>query len=166
MARLYEYQGKALLQQAHILVPRGGPAATPERAREIATELGGPVVIKAQAWVTGRAGLGAIRFADSPEQAEMEARAILGMRLKHFTVDTVMVEEKLDIRREFYGGVIIDDARQMPVVIFSSRGGSGVEEISHDYPEAVAMQPVDVRFGLRDFEARNLVRRAGLHGEL
>jgi len=166
MARLHEYQGKALLQQAHILVPRGGPAATPERAREIATELGGPVVIKAQAWVTGRAGLGAIRFADSPAQAEAEARAILGMRLKHFTVDTVMVEEKLDIRREFYGGVIIDDARQTPVVIFSSRGGSGVEEISRDYPEAIAMQPVDVRFGLRDFEARNLVRRAGLHGEL
>jgi succinyl-CoA synthetase beta subunit len=76
------------------------------------------------------------------------------------------VEEKLDIRREFYGGVIIDDARQTPVVIFSSRGGSGVEEISRDYPEAIATQPVDVRFGLRDFEARDLVRRAGLHGEL
>jgi succinyl-CoA synthetase beta subunit len=166
MARLHEYQGKALLKQSQISVPRGGPAATPEQAREIAAELGGPVVIKAQAWVTGRAGLGAIRFADSPAQAEAEARAILGMRIRHFVVDTVMVEEKLDIRREFYGGVIIDDARQTPVVIFSSRGGSGVEEISRDYPEAITMQPVDVRLGLRDFEARNLVRRTGVHGEL
>lgn len=166
MARLHEYQGKALLKQSNILVPRGGPATTPEQARDIAAELGSPVVIKAQAWITGRAGLGAIRFADSPAQAEAEARALLGMRLEHFVVNTVMVEEKLDIRREFYGGLIIDDARQTPVVIFSSRGGSGVEEISRDYPEAIATQPVDVRLGLRDFEARVLVRRTGLHGEL
>lgn len=166
MARLHEHQSKVLLKQSQILVPRGGPATAPEQAREIAKQIGGPVVIKAQAWVTGRAGLGAIRFADSPEQAEAAARAILGMRLTNFMVDTVMVEEKLDIRREFYGGVIIDDARQTPVVIFSCRGGSGVEEISRDYPEAIATQPIDVRFGLRDFEARDLVRRAGLHGEL
>ncbi len=52
------------------------------------------------------------------------------MRLKNFTVDTVLVEERLDIRREFYGGVIIDDARQTSVGIFSSRGGSGIEEIT------------------------------------
>lgn len=166
MARLHEYQGKALLKEGQIPVPRGGPASTAAQARGIAEALGAPVVIKAQAWVTGRAGLGAIRFADSPEQAEVEAGAVLGMRLNHFVVDTVMVEEKLDIRREFYAGVIIDDARQTPVMIFSSRGGSGVEEISREHPEAVATQPVDVRTGLRDFEARELVRRTGLRGEI
>ena len=166
MARLHEYQGKALLKQSLIDVPRGGPATTPQQARDITAQLGCPVVVKAQAWVTGRAGLGAIKFADTAQQAEASADAILGMRLQNFVVDTVMVEEKLDVRREFYAGVIIDDARQSPVVIFSSRGGSGVEAITRDYPDAVATQLVDVRVGLRDFEARELVRRAGLHGEI
>ncbi len=166
MARLHEYQGKAILKQSNIAVPRGGPATTPQQARELAAQLACPVVIKAQAWVTGRAGLGAIKFSDTPDEAEASAAAILGMTLKNFVVDTVMVEEKLDVRREFYAGVIIDDARQAPVVIFSSRGGSGVEEISRDHPEAVATQLIDVRAGLRDFEARELVRRTGLHGEL
>jgi succinyl-CoA synthetase beta subunit len=165
MARLHEYQGKALLRQHQIAVPRGGPATTPGEARAIAAELGGPVVVKAQVWVTGRFGLGAIRFADTPEQAEAEAAALLGRSIKNFVVDTVLVEEKLDVAREFYAGLIIDDARQAPVVIFSSRGGSGVEEISAEAPGAVATHLVDVRAGLRDFEARNLVRRTGLHGE-
>ncbi len=166
MARLHEYQGKTLLKQHQIAVPRGGAATTPAEARRLAEELGGPVVIKGQVWVTGRFGLGAIRFADTPAAAEAEAAAILGRPIKHFVVDTVLVEEKLAVQREFYAGLIIDDARQAPVVIFSSRGGSGVEEISAQAPEAIATHLVDVRLGLRDFEARNLVRRTGVRGEL
>jgi succinyl-CoA synthetase beta subunit len=166
MARLHEYQGKALLQQHQILVPRGGPASTPGQARDLAATLAGPVVVKAQAWVTGRASLGAIRFADTPEQAEAAAAALLGQRLKGLVVETVLVEEKLAIQREFYAGLIIDDARQTPVVIFSAQGGSGVEEISQRAPQAIATLAVDVGLGLRDFEARDLVRRTGLHGEL
>jgi succinyl-CoA synthetase beta subunit len=166
MARLHEYQGKALLKQHKIAVPRGGPATTPAQAGALAAELGGPVVVKAQVWVTGRFGLGAIRFAETPAEAEAEAAALLGRSIKNFVVDTVLVEEKLDVVREFYAGLIIDDTRQAPVVIFSSRGGSGVEAISAEAPEAVATHVVDVRQGLRDFEARNLVRGTGLHGEL
>jgi succinyl-CoA synthetase beta subunit len=165
MARLHEYQGKALLKQHNIHVPRGAPARTPEEARQAAADLGGPVVIKAQVWVTGRAGLGAIRFAETPEQAQAEAADLLGKPLKQFVVDTVLVEEKLDVAREFYAGLVIDDARQAPVFIFSSRGGSGIEEINQEAPEAVATRVIDVRFGLRDYEARNLVRQTGVHGE-
>ena len=67
MARLHEYQGKALLAQKGIPIPPGRAASTPDEAREIATEIGGLVVVKMQAWVTGRAGLGGIRFAETPD---------------------------------------------------------------------------------------------------
>src|SRR5687767_1222450 len=102
MARLHEYQGKALLKQHQIAVPRGGPATTPAEARALTEELAVPVVVKAQVWVTGRFGLGAIRFAETPEQAETEAAALLGRSIKNFVVDTVLVEERLAVVREFY----------------------------------------------------------------
>ncbi|MBN1285810.1 MAG: acetate--CoA ligase family protein [Anaerolineae bacterium] len=166
MARLHEYQGKALLKQFGIPIPAGGPAAAPEEARQIAEQTGGPVVVKAQAWVTGRAGLGAIRFADTPDQAEAAARDLLGMQIGHFTVDRVMVEQKLAIAREFYAGVIVDDRARAPVVIFSSVGGTGIEQIAQAHPDRVARHTVDIRLGLRDFEAREMARRAGVESGL
>ncbi|MGQ9849729.1 MAG: ATP-grasp domain-containing protein [Aggregatilineaceae bacterium] len=166
MARLHEYQSRELLAQVGIPAPRGGVASTAEEARRISAELGGPVVVKAQAWVTGRAALGAIRFAADPEAAAEAAAAILRLELGSYPVEQVLVVERLSIAREFYAGVIIDDQARAPVMIFSSRGGSGIEDIAREYPETVARHTVDIRLGLRDFEARELARRAGLHGEL
>jgi succinyl-CoA synthetase beta subunit len=166
MARLHEYQSKALLRQFNVPTPDGEPASTPTQARTIARRIGRPVAVKAQAWVTGRAGMGAVRFADTPDEAEEAADAILGMEIGSFTVETVLVEEKLDVEREFYGGVVIDDIAQAPVVIFSSIGGTGIEQIAGTNPEAVARHVVDIRTGLADFDARNLVRRTGIHEKL
>ena len=166
MARLHEYQGKAILKQFGVPVPTGDVATTPEQAARIAAEVGGPVVVKAQAWVTKRAGLGAIRFAETPAEAEAAARELLGMQIGQFTVDRVLVEQKLAIAREFYAGVIVDDRARAPVVIFSSLGGSGIEDIAREHPDKVAKHTVDIRLGLRDFEARELARKVGIHGEL
>jgi len=141
-------------------------AATPDEVRGIATEIGGPVVVKMQAWVTGRAGLGGIRFAETPDEAAQAAVGMLGMRVGGFTVEKVMVEEKLLIEREFYAGIIVSDREQAPVMMFSSVGGTGIEEISQQHPGAVASAVVDIEHGLRDYQARNLVRRAGIHGRL
>jgi len=77
MARLFEYQSKKLLKQGGIPVPAGDVAATPEEARRIAERIGKPVVIKIQVWVTGRAGIGGIQFASTPEEAEAKARQLL-----------------------------------------------------------------------------------------
>jgi hypothetical protein len=164
MARLHEYQGKGLLGKFKIAVPKGGVARTPQEARQIAEELGGEVMVKAQVWVTGRAGLGGIKKASNPAQAEEAARHMLGLRVKNFTVDQVLVEQRLDISREFYAGVIIDDAAQQPLIIFSSVGGTGIEEIAAEHPDRVARMHVDLGSGLLDFEARDLVRRTGIGG--
>ena len=159
MARLHEYQGKALLQQHKLAIPKGGVASTPDEARAIAGDIGKPVMVKAQAWVTGRASLGGIKKAATPDQAAEAARAMLGMQVKGFTVTHVLVEEQLAIKREFYAGVIVDDREQAPLVMFSSVGGTGIEEIAAENPDAVASTHVDIEFGLQDYQARNLVRK-------
>ena len=166
MARLHEYQGKELLKQFKIPVPKGGVARTPEEARQIAEEVGGEVMVKAQAWVTGRAGLGGIKKASNPAQAEEATRHMLGMKVKNFTVEEVLVEQRVEIAREFYAGVIIDDAAQQPLIMFSSVGGTGIEEIAAENPDRVARMHVDINTGLLDFEARDLVRRTGIGGKL
>ena len=166
MARLHEYQGKALLAQKGIPVPRGRAASTPDEARQIAAEIGEPVVIKIQAWVTGRAALGGIRFAQTPDEAAQAAADMLGMRVGGFTVEKVIVEEKFSIEREFYASVIVSDRERAPVVMFSSVGGTGIEEIARQHPEAVASVVVDIEHGLRDYQACNLLRRTGIHGRL
>lgn len=166
MVKLHEYQGRALLEQAGIAVPRGDVAATPDDARRIAEAIRGPVVVKAQAWVTGRAALGGIRFADTPGEAADAARTILGMAIGPFFVERALVVERLAIAREFYAGVIIDDQARAPVMIFSSLGGSGVEEIARQHPDCVAQHTIDIRLGLRDFEARDLARQTGIGGKL
>ncbi len=166
MARLHEYQGKALLKALKIAIPEGGPAQSPDQAREIAEELACPVVVKGQAWVTGRASLGAIRFANTPQEAEEAATAILGLQIDGFQIDTVLVEEKLEVEMEFYAGLIIDDRTQAPVMIFSSQGGSGIEQIAREHPESIAREAIDVRRGLPEYQARNIVRQVDLHGKL
>jgi succinyl-CoA synthetase beta subunit len=135
-------------------------------AHKIAADLDTSVVIKGQIWVTGRAGLGLIRFADTPEQAEQAASEILGSAHQGFTIDTVLVEARLAIDREFYAGVIIDDSLQAPVLIFSAVGGTGIEDIAREHPSQVSQIPLDVVQGFYDFQARDLVRQTGIQGKL
>ncbi|MCC7208897.1 MAG: acetate--CoA ligase family protein [Anaerolineae bacterium] len=166
MSRLHEYQSKALLRAAGIPTPRGGAVETPGEAHAMATGLGGPVVVKAQVWLTGRAGKGLVRFADTPDAAAEAARGMLGARAGAYAVERVMVEERLAIAREFYLGLIVDDRARAPVLILSAAGGTGIEDMARADPSRIARQEVDVRNGLRDFEARDLCRRAGLGGKL
>lgn len=164
MAKLYEYQSKKILRDGGVRVPEGGLATTPAEAGMIAASLGRPVVLKIQVWVTGRAGLGGIQFADTPAEAEEKAGRLFGLKVRNYVVDRILVEEKLAIRSEFFAGLILDDALKCPFLIFSPIGGTGVEEIARLHPEKIFRIPIDVAVGLREFEARNLVRKAGLSG--
>jgi succinyl-CoA synthetase beta subunit len=166
LARLHEYQGKALLRQFKIALPQGRVAQTPDEARVIAEEIGKPVMVKAQAWVTGRASVGGIKKAATPDEAAAAAEAMLGMQIKGFTVEQVLIEEQLDIAREFYAGIIVDDREQAPLLMFSSVGGTGIEEIAAAHPDKVAHIHVDVESGLQDYQARNLVRKTGIGSRL
>ncbi len=128
MARLHEYQGKAILAANGFKVPRGKAANSPDEAVAVAKELGGELVIKIQAWTTGRAGIGGVAFAKKPEEARGHAERMLAMTVGQFPVETVLVEEKIAIEREFFLSFAIDDATRAPIIVFSAGGGSGIEE--------------------------------------
>src|SRR6266576_3017240 len=132
MARLHEYQGKAILAANGFKIPRGRTVSTADEAvaaaNEIADKKGSEVVIKIQAWTTGRAGIGGVAFAKKSDEVRAHAARMLAMKVGQFPVEAVLVEEKIDIEREFFLSFAIDDAARAPVIIFAGGGGSGIEE--------------------------------------
>ncbi len=166
MARLYEYQGKEVLSKIGILVPKGRSAASPSEAKKIADEIGKPCVVKAQVWATGRFKAGGIKFAKSPAEAEEAARALIGAEIKGLKVEKVLIEEQLDVEREFYVGVIVSNSYKIkgPVLIFSSEGGSSIEEVSARNPERIGRLNVDYLRGVGLEEAKTLVSQVSFDG--
>ena len=133
MARLHEYQGKAILAANGFTIPRGRAVWNADEAVAVAKELAADkkaagVVIKIQAWTTGRAGIGGVAFAKKPADVRGHAARMLAMKVGQFPVEAVLVEEKIDIEREFFLSFAIDDAARAPVIIFATGGGSGIEE--------------------------------------
>ncbi|MBN2083561.1 acetate--CoA ligase family protein [bacterium] len=161
MARLDEHRGKQLLDSVGIALPRGDRAETVTQARQLAEQLGGACVVKALAQVTGRAARGWVRLVDSADEAEQAARELLSEP----EVPAVRVEEKLSIAREFFAAVLVDDRAGQPVIVFSSRGGSGIEEIAREHPEDVVRQPIDLRRDFTQPMAAELAGQVGIIGK-
>ena len=88
------------------------------------------------------------------------------MKVKNFVIDKILVEEKLEIKSECFAGFVIDDSRKAPLLIFSSVGGTGIEEIARDNPDKIYQVPVDILTGLRDYAVRNFIRKMGISGRL
>ena len=162
MARLHEYQGKALLKQHGIEVPRGALATSPEEARRAAEAIGGRTILKVQAWITGRKAKGGVVFAENPDDAAVQARRLLGMSFGNFPVQEVLLEEALQIADELFVSVSIDDATQAPVLLLDLSGGSGIE----DRAETVARIPIDLRAGLDTEAVRKVVDRSAIKSSL
>src|SRR5713226_3128349 len=174
MARLHEYQGKAILAAIGFKIPRGRAVSTADEAIAIAKELaaGSPrdesvrladkkaaeVVIKIQAWTTGRAGIGGVAFAKRPADVRGHAARMLSMKVGQFPVETVLVEEKIDIDREFFLSLAIDDAARAPVIIFAAGGGTGIEERA----TSTRKIPCDVKAGPSDAALSEAVASSGL----
>ncbi len=160
--KIHEYQAKDILARYGIPIQPGRVAHTPEEAESIARELGGPVVIKAQVYVGGRGKAGGIQFGDTPAEARAAAARVLGMDIKGLTVEKVLVVSKLEIKEEYYLGIILDRKSQAPVVMVSKAGGIDIEEVAATAPEKIVRQPIDMHWGLRPFEARDILARADL----
>ncbi len=171
--KLHEYQAKELLARYGVPVPRGRVARTPDEAAAIAGELGGKVVVKAQVHSGGRGRGGGVKLANSVEEARRAASDIIGMQLvTHQTgpqglpVGSVLVEEQLEIARELYLSVTIDNAAGMPVVIASASGGMDIEEVAEQHPEQIYRAHVDPTVGFQPFQGRQLAFATGLDGDL
>jgi succinyl-CoA synthetase beta subunit len=154
--RLHEYQSKEIFANHQIPIPRGRLASTPEEAKLITEELGGPVVLKAQVLVGGRGKAGGIRLVKSPYEAEEEAAKILGGRIKDIPVRRLLIEEAVNIQQEIYFGMTVDREKGETILIASAEGGVDIEEIARTMPEKITRIGINPLLGLRDYQARNL----------
>ena len=164
MSKIHEYQAKRLLRECGIAIPKGDVAVVPEEARRIAKSLGKPVAIKAQVSVTGRFKAGGIKFANKADEAEKVAQELLGTVIKGLKVEKVLVEEKLSLEEEFYASVTVNDSWKVkgPVLMFSTKGGSDIEDIAAKFPEKVISMNVDFLKGLTVEDTRDLISKLGV----
>lgn len=160
--KLQEYQSKRLFGKFGIPIPEGDVATTPEEARQIAEQLGGAVVVKAQVLVGGRGKAGGVKLAKTPAEAEAHARNILGMDIKGLTVEKVLIDPAADIKEEVYLAVILDRAARQIAIMASAAGGMDIEEVAATTPEKIVTVRIDPALGLTGFQTRELAYGIGL----
>jgi succinyl-CoA synthetase beta subunit len=168
--KIHEYQGKEVLRQAGVPVPRGIPAFTVQEAVEAAQKLGGSVwVVKAQIHAGGRGKGGGVKLARSIDEVKTLSGQILGMQLKtHQTgpegqkVRRLLIEEGADIKKEYYVAALTDRATQKVAVMASSEGGMDIEEVAHSTPEKIIKVFVDPLTGMTDAQAQQLADGIGV----
>ncbi|MBD3406010.1 MAG: ADP-forming succinate--CoA ligase subunit beta [Candidatus Lokiarchaeota archaeon] len=163
--KLFEHEAKDIFRAFGMPLPPGGVAKTPQEAKKRATEVGKPVVVKAQVLSGKRGKAGGVKFADTPEQAEQLAKEILAMKINDLPVEAVLVEEKLDIKQEIYAGITIDRNTRKYVVIGSSAGGMSIEELAEESPEKIIKMHVNPDTGFQPFEARQMAIAMGFTGK-
>jgi succinyl-CoA synthetase beta subunit len=154
--KIHEYQAKEIFAKYGVPIPPGRVASTPDEVAQIATEVGKPVVVKAQVHVGGRGKAGGIKLAKTPEEARAAAEQIIGMDIKGLKVEQVLVEEAADIKEEYYIGITTDRAARRNIVMVSAAGGIDIEEVAATDPEKIARLHIDPALGLLDFQIRQL----------
>ena len=168
--KIHEYQGKEILRQFGVPVPRGIAAFTVQEAVEAAQKLGGPIwVVKAQIHAGGRGKGGGVKVAKSIDEVKRLAGEILGMQLKtHQTGPTgqkvrrLYIEDGADIQKEYYVSVVTDRATQKVAVIASSEGGMDIEEVAHSNPEKIITEYVDPMGGMTQAQALRIAQGIGM----
>ncbi len=170
--KIHEYQAKQILSQHGVAIPRGEVAETPDKVRETAAKIGPPVVLKAQIHAGGRGKGGGIKIAQSVDEAKALAGKMIGMTLithqtgpQGKTVKRLLVEEALGVAKELYLGIVIDRARECPVIMASTEGGMEIEKVAAEHPELIFKEWISPAAGLAGFQARNLAFKLGLAGE-
>jgi succinyl-CoA synthetase beta subunit len=167
---IHEYQAKQIFKKYGVPTPNGIVANTPDEAVRNAEALGGEIwVVKAQIHAGGRGLGGGVKLARSLDEVRKLAGEILGMTLvTHQTgpegklVQKVYIEEGADIKDELYLGVVLDRAREMPVIMASTQGGMEIEKVAEESPEKIIKVPVDPAIGFQGFHGRELVFGLGI----
>jgi len=162
--KLYEYEAKEIFSKYGMPTPKGELATSPKQARDIANKLGVPVAIKAQVLVSGRGRASGILFANSPPETEILTRKLFGAEIKATRVQSVLVEEKLAVRKELYFGITTDRSSQSYVAIASSEGGMDIEEVAAAMPEKIVKVLISPFYGFRSYHARQTARKLGYAG--
>jgi len=172
--KIHEYQAKEILRKYNVAVPNGRVAFTREEAIKIAKEdLGGEAwVVKAQIHAGGRGKGGGVKVAKSLDEVSEFANQMIGMNLvTHQTgaegreVKRLLVEEGINIDREFYVGITLDRAVSKDVMMVSTEGGVEIEKVAAETPEKIIKEKIEPELGLQPFQARKLAYALGLEGD-
>ncbi len=164
--KLYEYQSRDLLSSFGVPVPKGEVTDNPTNAFDIAQDLGGKVVVKAQVLMGGRGKAGGVKLFNSAQEAADFTKELIGKRLispqnpAGMVVEKVLISELIDIEREFYIAVLLDRAEQKDVIMMSARGGMDIEEVAEKDPYAIVKLHVDPKWGLSDYEIRDAIKQS------
>ncbi len=159
--RLYEYMAKNMLADYGIPIPKSRVVTSVDEAVETADDFGVPVVLKAQVLSGGRGKAGGIQFAETPRIAGENAQTLLASEIGGHRVETLLVEERLDIDREWYLGIIIDTASKSPVVMASAQGGVEIETVPD---RNIFRATIDTKWGLFRYQMRALTTDMGISG--
>lgn len=154
--RLYEFEAKSIFAAHNVPIPRGKVIVTPEDAKKAAEEVGGAVVLKAQVLATGRGKVGGVKFAFTPEEAESTASWMFKSKIKGYSVEKILVEEKLEMEQELYVGATYNEVEKKKVMICSSIGGMDINEVSQRYPEKIFKVLIDPFIGFQPYQAKEL----------
>ncbi len=168
--KIHEYQAKEILRQYAVPTPRGVACFSVDEAESAARELGGEVwVVKAQIHAGGRGKGGGVKVAHSLPEVREHAAKILGMQLvthqtgpQGQTVRRLLVEEGMQIAKEYYLGMVIDRSKQRVVLMASSEGGMEIEATAARTPEKIHKVWIDPVAGLTDAEADAAARQIGI----
>uniref|UniRef100_A0A7J2TIH7 Succinate--CoA ligase [ADP-forming] subunit beta n=1 Tax=Archaeoglobus fulgidus TaxID=2234 RepID=A0A7J2TIH7_ARCFL len=164
--KLYEFQAKQIFADYGIKIPRGSVAAKLEEVEKFVKELGSKAVLKAQVLVGGRGKAGGIRVARSVDEAVEIAREMFGKSIKGEIIRKIYVEELLDVKEEWYMSVALDRVEKSFSLIFSTEGGIDIEEIALKSPEKIFKIRIDPRWGLWDYQLRDLFSKARIKQDL
>ncbi len=162
--KLFEYEAKNILAKYGIPTPQSILITNANQAREDAAKLKPPFAVKAQVLVAGRGKAGGILFADSVTDVEDAAKKLLNMQIKGIPVRSVLIEEKISIKKELYFGITTDRYNQSYFAIASAVGGIDIEEIASRSPEKIVKFPIDPQHGFHSFHARQIARKIGYTG--
>jgi succinyl-CoA synthetase beta subunit len=162
--RFFEFESRQVVRAAGIPVSAHGFATTAADARRIAEDIGGPTVIKSQVLTGGRMKAGGVRFADTPDEAEAHAEAILALEIGGHMPRGVLVDSRVAVKQEYYAGVTWDGMRKRPVLIFSDMGGIDIEEVAGTHPDRVGRAHFSTLRPFSDFEAKQVIASVGVTG--
>jgi succinyl-CoA synthetase beta subunit len=162
--RFFEYEAREIVKRAGIPVTDYGFTTDPAEARAIAVRIAKETVIKSQVLSGGRMKAGGVKFADSPEEAEEHARAILALEIGGHKPRGVLVDPKAEVEQEYYAGVVWDGTRKRPVMIFSPVGGIDIEQVAEEQPQAVGRRHFSNVLPFSEFEAKEAIASTGVTG--
>ena len=161
--KLFEHEAKKILEQHGISIPRGKVASTTSEAEEVAREIGKPVALKSQILVSGRGKAGGIQFANGPDEAKRIASHLIGSVVKECEVTTLLVEEKLDIAKQFYASITIDRQAKTYIILISDSGGVDIEEVARVSPDSVKRHRIDYTAGFTESNAMAMLEQFKLN---